>query len=130
MLFRSIVIISRIITQCGSKIESDMLRVGGNFMRAYLVQHGKSKPAEEDPDRGLTEEGREEVIRMAKFLHDLRFSVSLIQHSPKKRAEETAHIFNEFIRNSGGSYTADGLSPTDDPSMTANFLKIYDDDIM
>jgi phosphohistidine phosphatase len=99
-------------------------------MRAYLVQHGKSKSAEEDPNRGLTDEGREEVARMAKLLCGLRCSVSLIQHSGKARAEQTAHIFSEFMRNSGGTYSMDGLSPTDDPLMTANFLKIYDDDIM
>ena len=29
-------------------------------MRAYLVQHGKAKSAEEDPNRGLTDEGRKD----------------------------------------------------------------------
>jgi phosphohistidine phosphatase SixA len=28
-------------------------------MHAYLVHHGKAKSAEEDPNRGLSEEGRE-----------------------------------------------------------------------
>ncbi len=37
-------------------------------MRVYLVQHGKAKPAEEDPSRDLTGEGYEEVKRVADFL--------------------------------------------------------------
>ena len=60
-------------------------------MRIYLVQHGKAKPAEEDPARGLSEEGYLEVKQVADFLAGLRITVSLIQHSGKKRAEETAH---------------------------------------
>src|SRR5687767_1685176 len=99
-------------------------------MRAYLVQHGKAMSPNEDPNRGLTEEGREEVRRIATLLCGLRCSVSLIQHSGKTRAEETAHVFNEIMRNSAGPLATEGLLPTDDPTMTANFLKVYDDDIM
>ena len=61
-------------------------------MHVYLVQHGKAKSAEEDPNRGLSDEGRNEVQRVAEFLSELRITVSLIQHSGKTRAEETAHL--------------------------------------
>ena len=54
-------------------------------MRAYLVQHGKAKSADEDPNRGLSNEGRDEINRIAEFLSALRISVSLIQHSGKAR---------------------------------------------
>lgn len=99
-------------------------------MRAYLVQHGKAKSAEEDPSRGLSDEGREEVARVAEFLRRLQLPVSLIQHSGKARAEETAHILGAVMRAAAGPGHAEGLDPSDDPSFTANFLKIYDDDIM
>ena len=68
-------------------------------MRVYLVQHGKAKPAEEDPSRGLTGEGYAEVKQIADFLAGLRITVSLIQHSGKKRAEETAHLLATSKRN-------------------------------
>ena len=55
-------------------------------MRLYLVQHGKAKPAEEDPNRGLTDEGRAEVRRVAEFLAEQQISISLIHHSGKARA--------------------------------------------
>jgi phosphohistidine phosphatase len=99
-------------------------------MHVYLVQHGKAKSAEEDPDRSLSEEGRVEVKRVAEFLDELRITVSLIQHSGKRRAEETAHVFEESIRCTSGPCKVEGLDPTDDPSLTANFLKVYTDDVL
>ena len=99
-------------------------------MRAYLVQHGKARPVEEDPHRGLCDEGRDDVLHAARFLKDRRISVALIQHSGKRRAEETAHIFAETIRCGAGPSKADGLAPDDDPQELANFLRVYDDDIL
>jgi phosphohistidine phosphatase len=99
-------------------------------MRAYLVQHGKAKSAEQDPNRGLSDEGREEVKHVAEFLAGLRMSVALIQHSGKARAEETAHILAESIRCMAGPGHTSGLDPDDDPLETANFLKVYTEDIL
>jgi phosphohistidine phosphatase len=99
-------------------------------MRAYLVQHGKAKSADEDPDRPLSDEGREEVSRIAEFLAALRISVSLIQHSGKTRAEETAHLLADSIRATSGPGRTTGLDPDSDPYIMANFLKVYDDDIL
>lgn len=99
-------------------------------MHAYLVQHGKAKSSAEDPQRALSGEGREEVKRMAQFLAGLRISVSLIQHSGKLRAEETAHLFAENIRSAGGPCMMEGLCPDDDPTEAANFLQAYTDDIL
>jgi len=99
-------------------------------MRAYLVQHGKAKPADEDPNRGLSDEGREEVTRVAEFLRKLQMTISLIHHSGKLRAEETAHILATSIRCTSGPCHTDGLNPGDDPSTTGNFLNVYTDDIL
>ncbi len=99
-------------------------------MRVYLVQHGKAKSADEDPNRGLSDEGREEVTRIAEFLAGLRISVSLIQHSGKTRAEETAQLLASSMRATAGPSRTSGLDPEDDPSVAANFLKVYDDDIL
>jgi len=99
-------------------------------MHAYLVQHGKAKPASEDPNRGLSDEGRTEVTRIADFLHDLRVTISLIYHSGKLRAEETAHILATSVRCTSGPCHSVGLNPTDDPAGTADFLNVYTDDIL
>jgi phosphohistidine phosphatase len=99
-------------------------------MRAYLVQHAKAKSPEEEPNRGLSDEGREEINRVAEFLAALRISVSLIQHSGKARAEETAHLLASAIRITSGPSHTDELNPDSDPTIAANFLKVYDDDIL
>ncbi len=103
---------------------------GGHLMRVYLAQHGKAKSAEEDPKRGLSDEGRDEVTRVAQFLAAQRITVSLIQHSGKPRAEETAHIFATYIRSTAGPCHTTGLEPSEDPAGTANFLKVYTDDVL
>jgi phosphohistidine phosphatase len=99
-------------------------------MYTYLVQHGKARSADEDPNRGLSDEGSEEVARIAEFLRELRITISLIQHSGKVRAEETAHILASTVRCTAGPYHTEGLAPADDPAATANFLKVYTDDIL
>jgi phosphohistidine phosphatase len=99
-------------------------------MYVYLVQHGKAKSADEDPNRGLSEEGRKEVAQVADFLSGLRITISLIHHSGKARAEETAHILAAGMRCTAGPCQAEGLNPSDDPSEIANFLKVYTDDVL
>lgn len=99
-------------------------------MRLYLVQHGKSKSAEEDPSRGLTTEGRQDAIRMAKFLSGLALSVSAIQHSGKTRAEQTARILAEGVHAERGVEATKGLDPLDDPAPLAQFLTAYPEALM
>src|ERR1700752_3544844 len=99
-------------------------------MYVYLVQHGKAKSAEEDPNRGLTDEGRTEIEQGAEFLSELRITVSLIQHSGKQRAEETPHLLAESIRCTSGPCHVKGMAPDDDLCLNANFLKVYTHDLL
>jgi phosphohistidine phosphatase len=99
-------------------------------MRVYLVRHGKAKPVEEDPRCGLSAAGQDEVTRVAEFLAEQRIIFSLILHSGKTRAEETAHIFAGCIRSTAGPSHTSGLAPEDDPAATANFLRVYTDDVL
>src|SRR6266850_265192 len=100
------------------------------MMRVYLVRHGKAMPVDEDPNCGLTDKGHDEVTRVAEFLAAQRITVSLIQHSGKARAEETAHIFASYMQSTAGPSHTTGLDPEDDPAGTANFLKVYTDDVL
>src|SRR5262245_54216326 len=99
-------------------------------MRAYLVQHGKAKSVDEDPNRGLSDEGVEEVNRIAEFLAALRISVSLIEHSGKARTAETVHLLAGAIRTTAGPGHSEELNSDSDPYSAATFLKVYDDDIL
>ncbi|MBI5623580.1 MAG: histidine phosphatase family protein [Elusimicrobia bacterium] len=64
-------------------------------MRIYLLRHGQSLSALEakvkkDADRPLSDQGRRDVERMARFLVDRGAAPGLILHSPLKRATQTA----------------------------------------
>jgi phosphohistidine phosphatase len=83
-------------------------------MALYLVQHGKSLPKDIDPDRGLSEEGISDTERIAGVAKGYGVAVSLIRHSGKKRARQTADIFASALRPAGGVREAAGLKPLDD----------------
>lgn len=83
-------------------------------MALYLVQHGKSYPTEIDPERGLSEEGRAEVERIAAVAKEHQVKIGAIVHSGKKRAQQTAEIFSNRL-GPGISMTAtSGMNPNDD----------------
>lgn len=97
-------------------------------MRLYLMQHGKAKPKEVDPERGLTEEGAEEVERIVDFLERAGVKVERIYHSGKKRAEQTAEIVGKHLKVK--VEMADGLEPLADIDVWAEKLEKLDEDIM
>ncbi len=80
----------------------------------YLVQHGAAKTEAEDPKRGLTDEGRQAVERMADFLSGLQLSLDRTEHSEKPRAKETAEILAARLRPTEGIKEIPGIAPNDD----------------
>ncbi len=91
-------------------------------MRLYLMQHGKSKSKQEDPERSLTDKGRSEVERIAAFLARTMPSESIpIRHSGKTRAQETAEALAGTLAATTVE-AADGLAPLDDPALWAEHL--------
>ena len=83
-------------------------------MALYLVQQGKSLSADIDAERSLSAEGTAEVERIAKTAGKYGISPSSIQHSGKKRAEQTAQIFASVLNPEKGIQQLDGISPLDD----------------
>ena len=99
-------------------------------MALFLVQHGKAVPAEIDPERGLTAEGRAEVERIADVAKGYRVAVRSIVHSGKKRAWETAEIFAARL---GGEITVTavpGMDPNDDVASFALKLNAADNTML
>ena len=98
-------------------------------MLLYLVQHGKAKSKDEDPDRPLTAEGRREVE--AVMLLMMRYggvTAARVAHSGKLRAAETARIIGSKLDVE--VMEEDGLKPMDDPSVWAGRLDDDADDLM
>ncbi len=88
-------------------------------MRLYLVQHAEAKSQEEDPNRDLTEKGRADIGKVAKYLEGLDLKVSRIFHSGKTRARTTAEILAASLKPAKGVAETDGLAPLDDPGIWA-----------
>ena len=92
-------------------------------MELYLVQHGEAKSKAEDPQRPLTERGREEVQRVAAFAAKAGLKVSQVRHSGKRRAKETASILAEHLSPAEGVLSISGLAPMDDVRPIAQILQ-------
>ena len=83
-------------------------------MEVYLVQHGEAKPESEDPQRSLTDRGREDVLAVARHAANIGLKVSQILHSDRLRAKQTAEIFARHLSISEIKEMK-GLSPLNDP---------------
>jgi len=91
-------------------------------MALFLVQHGKSLPKEQDPDKGLSSEGTSDVERIAGVAKGYGVKVSIIKHSGKKRAQQTAEIFANALQPAGGVHANSGLDPLDEVTKVAGKL--------
>lgn len=88
-------------------------------MALYLVQHGKSLPKDQDPDQGLSEEGKAETEMIAQTARDKGITVSQIRHSVKTRARQTAEILARSLSPNQGVQEISGIKPMDDVSEAA-----------
>jgi phosphohistidine phosphatase len=76
-------------------------------MYLYLVQHGDAKREEEDPARGLTKKGIEDVTCVAACVQKMSVNVKWIMHSSKTRAMQTAIIFADHLNPEKGVSESD-----------------------
>ena len=82
-------------------------------MRVYLAQHGLAEPKEIDPERPLSEQGHEDVRRLAAFLEGKGLRVEQALHSGKTRAEQTAALLARALLAGGRFKAYPGLAPND-----------------
>jgi phosphohistidine phosphatase len=88
-------------------------------MSVFLVQHGLSLPKTEDPEKGLSEKGREETLKIAEVAGGYSVNISKIFHSGKKRAEQTALIMAEHLCHGPAIEQLADISPMDDVTIIA-----------
>ena len=79
-------------------------------MRIYLVQHGEAASKDVDPQRPLTQKGRQDVTKTANFLMASGAHIDMIWHSTKTRAIETAGIFAKALSPCKGTLEKEGLN--------------------
>ena len=88
----------------------------------YLVRHGEATSTEEDPERPLSESGKQATEQMAAWFATTDFSVDEIRHSGKLRAQQTAEIFAQRISFAEHPIEAPGLAPNDNVRPMADSL--------
>lgn len=96
-------------------------------MALYLVQHGLALPKEVDPAKGLSEEGRAQTRRIAEVASGYRVQISAVFHSGKTRAQQTAEIFERYLKPPEGLQQRAGLGPLDDVAALAQGLDLSAD---
>jgi len=82
-------------------------------MKLYLMRHGEAVKKDVYTDRPLSERGREDTKKTAKFLKAGGIKPNAIWHSAKLRAKETAQILAAELKPVGGLVEKDGLLPED-----------------
>lgn len=99
-------------------------------MRLYLVQHGEAVPESSDPDRPLTERGRDDIHRLATFLAAAGVRVDRIVHSGKLRASDTAAMLREAIGRDATVEAVKGMLPKDSPVYLAESAATWTGDTL
>jgi phosphohistidine phosphatase len=99
-------------------------------MRLYLVQHGEAVAKEVDPDRPLSEHGREDIVRLAKWLEQRGVEVREIRHSGKTRARQTAELLMPLLQAGGKIGQHDGLAPNDPPKELLRSIETRQTDLL
>ena len=94
----------------------------------FLIQHGKPVPKEQNPEKPLSDEGRDDIRRVGSFLRSAGCLPKVIYHSGKTRALQTAEIIAEKIGKA--PIEKAGLSPLDPPEIIKKEIEKIKDDIM
>jgi phosphohistidine phosphatase len=99
-------------------------------LNLYILQHGDAEAEEVDPQRPLSEQGRQDVRLLATHLQKHGVQLGAIMHSGKLRAEQSASLMAETLAPEVKPIVADGLKPKDDPAMFASAIMPQGKDIM
>jgi len=91
--------------------------------RIYFAQHGLALSKEEDADRPLSTNGKEQTHLVANQLLAIDSPISQIFHSGKLRAKQTAEIFASVL-NIRDVSAIDSLAPNDNILLIVQDLHI------
>jgi phosphohistidine phosphatase len=99
-------------------------------MYLYLVQHGEALREEVDPSRSLSEEGIEDIKKVAAFAKSMKMTAHQIFHSGKMRAFQTAQVIADTVPIDMGIAETDGLAPKDEPEIWADRIDKLNNDVI
>jgi len=99
-------------------------------MKLYLARHGINNDVGMDPDKNLSEEGRNGVTKMAGFLKNAEVFVDDIYHSGKPRTMQTSEILASAILLSGKIKAHDFLDPDSPIQKMVDEVETRNSDLM
>lgn len=99
-------------------------------MRLYLLQHGDSVPETADPERPLSEKGRLDVKRLARFLGWSTLRVKRVIHSGKTRARQSAELMAHEMAEGAVPEAITGINPNDPVDPAAVLAAAWQEDTL
>jgi len=99
-------------------------------MKLYLMRHGEALSPQVDPERGLTEKGKERIVLVAEHLLNKGVTFEHIFHSKKKRARETAEIMQNIISPGTPLNLHSHIKPEDDPNIISAEISTWHEDTL
>jgi phosphohistidine phosphatase len=99
-------------------------------MFLYVFRHGDAKPKNEDPERGLSDRGREEVKAVSAVFSKIEPHIEAIWHSGKTRAAETAGILANILNIEERACSRSGLNPNDPLPPLVEAIKSQDRNVV
>ena len=100
------------------------------MMRVYLMRHGQPVSALENPERPLSHLGKNDVEKIAEFLHRAGVKIGQVLHSGKARAKQTAAIMASRLNPELELQESPGLGPMDDVTRITSQLKESKEDLL
>ena len=99
-------------------------------MPLYLLRHAENFTEEQDPKKGLTPKGIEQIESVAtqakKYIHNL----NSITHSDKHRAIQTAEYFNKTLNRNLTLTESLDLSPNADVKNWPPILEVQQNELL
>ena len=84
-------------------------------MNLYLMRHGQAASIEDDPERGLSSNGKASIEQLAHKLAQQDVTFKQVFHSEKARARQTAEIMANILAPDATPAYKANLKPNDDP---------------
>jgi phosphohistidine phosphatase len=87
-------------------------------MDLFVIRHGKAGQSSDEPDdmkRTLTDEGRNEIQKVARWLRPKKIRFDVIATSPLIRAQKTAEIVARSLGQKDRLEVWEELAPSGDP---------------
>lgn len=99
-------------------------------MFVYVLRHGDAKTERDDPQRGLSARGREEVEAVSRVFSRLDPQIGQIWHSGKTRAEQTAGILAAILKIEDRVRARSDLNPNDPLPLLIGELERLDSNLV